>query len=320
MSVAPEIDSFADELARTCSDPLEIPAIVGPTGTGKTALAGAVAERLGGEVVSVDSVQIYREVNLGSGKPTREELERAPHHVIGAVSVVDPMDAGRFVALADAAIDDIRTRGKRPILCGGTFLWMKALVEGLAEMPPANATLREEYKEIERTHGRARVHAMLAAVDPVSAQRLAPNDFVRVSRALEIHALTGMTLSEHHARHGFRTARHRARYAGILVPEPRYTGLLQARVSSWLEAGWVEEVRALRAEGHGGCRALESVGFAEVAAHLEGRLRREELPDAIVRATRVFARRQRTWLKSTGVDWFALGSGASEPKRSPPGA
>lgn len=320
MSVAPELASFADELARTCSDPLELPAIVGPTGTGKTALACALAERMGGEVVSVDSVQIYREVNLGSGKPSREELARAPHHVLAAVSVTEPMDAGRFVAMADAAIDDVRSRGKRPILCGGTFLWMKALVEGLAEMPPANEELRAEYKELERTHGRAHLHAMLAAVDPVSAERLAPNDFVRVSRALEVHTLTGMTLSEHHARHGFRTARHRARYAGILVPEPHYTELLAARVRGWLAAGWVEEVEALRAQGHGACRALESVGFAEVTAFLEGHLTREELPEAVVRATRVFARRQRTWLKSASVDWFTLGSGASEPKRSPPGA
>lgn len=320
MSAAPELETFADELARTCADPLVLPAIVGPTGTGKTSLACALAARIAGEVISVDSVQVYREVDLGSGKPSAEELTRAPHHLVSVVGVREPLDAGRFVELADRAIDDIRRRGKRPILCGGTFLWMKALVEGLAEMPPASEELRATHKRLEAEHGRAHLHARLAEVDPASAARLAPNDFVRVSRALEVHALTGIPLSEHHAQHGFRTARHRAHYAGILVPEPRYTSLLTARVEGWLAAGWVEEVAELRARGLGECRALQSVGFAEVSRFLAGELPREELAGTIVRATRVFARRQRTWLKSASVDWFALGAGASDPKRSPPGA
>jgi tRNA dimethylallyltransferase len=320
VSVALDLALFADELAHTCADPLVLPAIVGPTGTGKTALACALAERIEGEVVSVDSVQVYREVNLGSGKPSAEELARAPHHLVSVASVTETLDAGRFVTLADQAIDDIRSRGKRPILCGGTFLWMKALVEGLAEMPAASEELRAHYTRLAAEHGRAHLHAMLAEVDAVSAARLAPNDFVRVSRALEVHALTGLPLSEHHAKHGFRTARHRAHYAGILVPEPHYTALVAARVEAWLRAGWVHEVEALRARDLGSCRALQAVGFAEVSAVLDGRLPMEELRDAIVRATRVFARRQRTWLKSASVDWFTLGPGASEPKRSPPGA
>jgi tRNA dimethylallyltransferase len=320
VSAAPELASFADELARTCAASSILPAIVGPTGSGKTALACALAERIGGEVISVDSVQVYREVNLGSGKPSVDELARAPHHLVSVASVTETLDAGRFVALADRAIDDIRSRGKRPILCGGTFLWMKALVEGLAEMPPASEDLRASYKRIESEHGRAHLHAMLAEVDPVSASRLAPNDFVRVSRALEVHALTGTPLSEHHAKHGFRTARHAAHYAGILVPEPHYTAMLTARVEGWLAAGWADEVEELRRRGLGGCRALQSVGFAEVSAFVAGELPREDLPGTIVRATRVFARRQRTWLKSASVDWFTLGAGANDPKRSPPGA
>ncbi len=306
MSAGPDLARFADALAESCVRSGAMPALVGPTGTGKTALACALAERIGGEIVSVDSVQIYRRVNLGSGKPSADELARAPHHLVSAVDLDTPMDAGRFVAMADEAIADIRARGKQPILCGGTFLWMKALVEGLAEMPPASEELRAAYARIAETDGRAALHARLREVDPVSGEKLAPNDFVRVSRALEVHALTGKTLSEHHAAHGFRTARHSVQHAGILVEEPRYTRLLEARVAAWLSAGWVDEVRALRDAGLGAARALASVGFAEVAEHLEGRLPASDLAPAVVRATRVFARRQRTWLKSASVTWFPL--------------
>jgi tRNA dimethylallyltransferase len=305
VSVAPELARFADALAERCAAEGRIPAIVGPTGTGKTALACALAERIGGEVVSVDSVQVYRGVNLGSGKPTDDELARAPHHLVSAIELDAPMDAGRFVAMADRAIASIRDRGKVPILCGGTFLWMKALAQGLAEMPAGSDELRAEHARIAELEGRAALHARLREVDPASAAKLAPNDLVRVSRALEVHVLTGKTLSELHAEHGFRADRYSVHYAAIRVDEPRYTELLGARVRAWLAAGWIDEVRALREQGHGAARALGAVGFAEVVAHLDGRLPERDLADAIVRSTRVFARRQRTWLKSATVAWLS---------------
>jgi tRNA dimethylallyltransferase len=304
VSVAPELARIADALAASCADPDRMPAIVGPTGTGKTALACALAERIGGEVVSVDSVQIYRGVNLGSGKPSEEELARAPHHLVSTVDLDAPMDAGRFVALADEAIAAIRARGRRPILCGGTFLWMKAVAQGLAAMPPASEELRAEHARIAESQGRAALHARLREVDPIAAGKLAPNDLVRVSRALEVHALTGKTLSELHAEHGFRADRYPVYYAGVRVDEPRYTALLEARVTGWLAAGWIAEVRALREAGYVSARALGSVGFAEIVAHLDGALALGDLAPAIVRATRVFARRQRTWLRSASVTWF----------------
>ena len=317
MSAAPELARFADALIAARTDPSSLFAIVGPTGTGKTALACCLAEQMQGEIISVDSVQIYRGVDLGSGKPSAVELARAPHHLVSCVDLDAPMDAGRFVTLADEAIADVRARGRTPILCGGTFLWMKALVDGLAEMPAANDELRAEYARIAETEGRAALHARLAVIDPASAQKLAPNDFVRVSRALEVHAVTGVPLSEYHARHGFREKRHRVQYAGILVAEPRYTEALMARVEAWLDAGWVDEVRALRDAGHGDARALGSVGFAEVAAFLDGALPKDELAQAIVRATRVFARRQRTWLKSAEVTWLDADPHARRSRQAP---
>ncbi len=304
MSDDPKLERFAEALVAADSDPSRLFAIVGPTGTGKTSLACALAERIQGEIISVDSVQIYRGVDLGSGKPTAHELSRAPHHLVSCVDLDAPMDAGRFVTMADETIADVRARGRTPILCGGTFLWMKALVDGLAEMPVANDELRAEYARVAETEGRAALHARLALVDPLSAQKLAPNDFVRVSRALEVHAVTGVPLSEYHARHGFRAKRHNVQYAGIFVSEPRYTDALTARVEGWLAAGWVDEVRALREAGHGAARALGAVGFAEVGAYLDGALPKDDLVQTIVRATRVFARRQRTWLKSADVTWL----------------
>ncbi len=312
-----DLTAAAAELVASYTDRTGLLAVVGPTGTGKTALACELAHELDGEIVSVDSVQIYRGVDLGSGKPSVGELARAPHHLVSCVDLDAPMDAGLFVAMADEAIAQVRARGRVPILCGGTFLWMKALVDGLAEMPAANEELRAEYARVAELEGRAALHARLAAVDPISATKLAPNDFVRVSRALEVYAVTGMTLSAFHEQHGFRDKRHSVHYAGIVINEPRYTEAVTARVRSWLSAGWVDEVQTLRDAGFGASRALQSVGFAQVSAFLDGALSRDELEGAIVRATRVFARRQRTWLNSATVRWFGT---RSTPKRSKPGA
>lgn len=281
----------------------ELLVVVGPTATGKTELAIQLAERFGGEVVSVDSVQIYREFDRGSGKPTAEERARAPHHLIDLVDPSSPIDAQRFADLADAAIAGIRSRGRAPILCGGTFLWVKAVLSGLAPAPPADPAVRARHAAIVQSEGRAALHAMLAAVDPESAARLAPNDYVRVSRALEIHEISGRPRSAWHAEHGFRVARHRARLIGVFRERDELDRRIAARTESWLNSGWIDEVEGLVARGYGGARAMGSVGYRQVHEHVEGKLARAELGPAIVRATRVFVRRQRTWLRDQPVRW-----------------
>jgi tRNA dimethylallyltransferase len=190
-----------------------------------------------------------------------------------------------------------------PIVCGGTFLWIKALVWGLASMPAASPELREEHARLAEKEGRAALHARLAAVDPESARRLAPNDLVRVSRALEVLALSGKTMSAWQKEHGFRGARHRARLVGVRRSPEELDARIAARARAWLSAGWVEEVRSLVARGYGGARAMGSVGYREVAAHVRGELAEGELSEAIVRATRVFGRRQRTWLRELTVSY-----------------
>jgi tRNA dimethylallyltransferase len=289
-------------LAALASQP-EIIAIVGPTASGKTELAIKLCERVSGEIISVDSVQVYREFNIGSGKPSAEEQNRARHHLIDCVSADAPMDAAAFVRAADVAITEIRSRGKVPILCGGTFLWMKALLQGLAEAPEASPEVRAKHHAIVQEHGRERLHAMLAERDPKSAARLHPNDALRVGRALEVLELTGRTMSALQEAHVFKTTRHNAKIFARKHEKEILSNRIEARAKAWLETGWIEETEALIAKGYGSTRPMTSVGYREVHSYLSGTLPKEDLLTQIVQSTRIFARRQRTWLNHEPVTW-----------------
>jgi tRNA dimethylallyltransferase len=289
--------------ARSCDG--ELVTVVGPTATGKTALAVALAESLGGEIISADSVQIYRGFDAGSGKPSAEELARAPHHLVSTLDPLEHVDAATWAESAAAAVADVRSRGLVPIVCGGTFLWIKALLYGLAPAPAGSPQLRERHRLIAEREGRTALHALLGRVDAESAARLHPNDFVRVSRALEVHELTGKPMSVWQSEHAFRPVRHGARLLAIASDPAALTERIRARVATWLASGWVEEVRDLVARGQGDARAMGSVGYAQVRAMLDGRVAPGDLEDAIVRATRVFARRQRTWLNHAEVTWLS---------------
>ncbi len=278
--------------------------IVGPTASGKSDLALATCEAVGGELVSADSIQIYRGFDIGSGKPTHEERARIAHHFVDTHDALSPIDAVSFARLADATIRDIRGRGRIPIVCGGTFFWVRALVLGLVDAPAADATIRARHRALADERGRGALHEELRRVDPESAERLHPNDFVRVSRALEVHELSGRKLSDWQTEHGFKEKRFDAAMLAIAHEPEALTERITARVERWLDHGWLDEVRALLDAGYGDARAMASVGYSEVRAHVQGKLTREELAGSIVRATRVFARRQRTWLGHAGVEWL----------------
>lgn len=291
--------------ALVLSEPAEIVVVVGPTASGKTALAVRLAEQLGGEVVSADSVQVYRRFDIGAGKPTPEERRRARHHLIDICDPLEPVDAARWATLADQTISEIRARGAVPIVAGGTFLWTRALLHGLAAAPPADEAVRGEHQRFVAGEGRAALHSRLSAVDPRAAQRLSPNDFVRVSRALEVYELTGTPLSEWHERHGFRQSRYRARLLGIRWSAEALSERIAARVEGMLDAGWIDEVQGLIAEGYGRARALGAVGYRQIAEAIErDALEPTALRADIIRATRIFARRQRTWLRDQPVTWL----------------
>jgi len=284
-------------------NPDRLLAVVGPTASGKTELAVSLAERLGGEIVSADSVQVYREFDVGSGKPTARERARAPHHLVGTHAPLEPIDAASWAQAASRAIDDVRARGRVPILCGGTFLWVKALLFGLAEAPAASPEVRDRLRGLAETEGRPALHARLREVDPVLAEKLHPNDLVRVSRALEVWETTGRPLSAWQSEHAFAREQYPARLVGVACDAVTLTDRIRARARAWLAEGWIEEVEGLLARGYGDARAMGSVGYAQVRAMLAGELPREELETSIVRATRVFARRQRTWLNHVDVAW-----------------
>lgn len=290
--------------ALALESPARLLAIVGPTASGKTELAIEVCERIGGEIVSADSVQIYRGFDIGSGKPSREEQARAAHHLVDALDPLESFDAAAYAAMAERAIGDVRARGKIPVLCGGTFFWVRALVLGLVPAPGADANIRARHEQLVAEQGRPALHAELAKVDPQSAARLHPNDMIRVSRALEVLELSGRPMSAWQTEHGFRQKRNDAVLVGIRVEPEALTERIAQRVDAWLASGWLEEVETLVERGYGEARPMGSVGYKEVRAHLAGDIARERLRDTIVQSTRTFVRRQMTWLKSAGVEWL----------------
>jgi len=284
-------------------EPDELLCVVGPTASSKTDLAIRICEEVGGEVVGADSVQIYRHFDIGSGKPTAAERERVPHHLVDVADASDPWDAARWASEAQQVIARVRSRGRVPVVCGGTYLWVRALVFGLAEAPPASAELRKALEQQAEQLGRPALHARLAAVDPETAARLSPNDFVRVQRALEVFELTGRPLSALHREHRDKPARHRARLVGVRWSAAELEARIAKRAVAWLAQGWSDEVRRLVAIGLREARPMAAVGYRQVLDYIEGRLPESELPASITRATKVFARRQRTWLRDAPVVW-----------------
>jgi tRNA dimethylallyltransferase len=276
--------------------------LVGPTASGKSTLAAALGARLPGEVINADSVQVYRHFDIGSGKPSPEERASCPHLLFDIRDPLEPLDAAAWAEQANAMVTEVRARGHVPIVCGGTFLWIRALLFGLAAAPKGDEALRKVHRDFVQEHGAAALHGRLALVDPTSAARLHPNDVLRVSRALEVHELSGTPLSDFHAAHGFKRARFEARMFALHWERPAYDERVATRVRGMLARGLVAEVEGLLAAGYASSRAMATVGYRQVAQALAaGDAADPELFTQIVRATRVFARRQRTWLREEPV-------------------
>lgn len=284
--------------------------IAGPTASGKTAWAHGLARALGGELVGADSVQVYRRLDIGSAKPTTEELDDIRHHLIDVVDLDAPYDASRYMADADAAIAEVHSRGRVPVVVGGTGLYLRALVTGLAQGIPADPVRRAALHARIAAGGRdelARMHDELRAVDPAYAARIHPTDPIRIVRALEVFAASGVALSEHHRRHAAEGPRYRARFMAIDIPRDVLRARVVARTDAMLARGWINEVAAILRDGYDpALKPLQSVGYAEVVAHLRGELPASELRDRVVFASMAFAKRQRNWFRSeAGVTWVA---------------
>lgn len=287
-------------------------AIVGPTGSGKTALALRLARERGGEVVSCDSLQVYRGLDIGSAKPTPGERAAVPHHLLDVVEPGQDFSAAEYARLARTALADVAARGRLPIVAGGTGLYLKALLQGLFEGPSRHEPLRRRLEAIAERHGDPRLHRLLARVDPESASRLSARDRLRVVRALEVFWTTGRPLSAHHRQgaeplRGFSTL--------VLGLAPDRAALRQAverRTSEMFERGLLEEVRGLLARGlPPDLRPLRAIGYRQAVAVLQGRLTRPEAERDIVVDTLRFAKRQMTWFRHQAeVTWCPDGESA----------
>lgn len=281
--------------------------LMGPTGAGKTAAALWLATRLPLEIVSVDSALVYRGLDIGTAKPDPGERRRVPHHLIDLCDPAEAYSAGRFRADARAAIAAIRARGRLPLLVGGTGLYFQVLERGIAELPSVTPALRAALREEMAALGPAALHARLAALDPVSAARIHPNDPQRITRALEVHAETGRPLSAHFDVGCGGLEGSVVKY--VLAPRDR-EGLrarLATRFVAMLGQGLVNEVAALRARGDldAACPALRAVGYREVWRHLAGEFTRAEMVSRVVIATRQYAKRQYTWFRrERDARWF----------------
>lgn len=288
-------------------------ALMGPTASGKSAYAIALARRLGGEIVSVDSALVYRGLDIGAAKPTADERAQVPHHLVDVCDPWQPFSAADFARAARAAIDSILARGRLPVLAGGTGLYFRALLEGLSEMPEADPGVRAALAAEAAERGWAALHAELARVDPEAAARIHATDAQRIQRALEVYRLSGRAISDW--QRNARTARLPLRVLKLVLAPPQRALLharIEARFDAMLTAGFLDEVRALRAlpELRAHPRPLElpalrAVGYRQAWEHLDGASSPAEFRARAIAATRQLAKRQYTWLRGElDARWF----------------
>lgn len=275
--------------------------LMGPTAVGKTELAVWLASRGPFEIVSVDSAMVYRRMDIGTGKPDREVLERAPHRLIDIREPHEAYSAGRFRRDAEREIADIHRAGRIPLLVGGTGLYFATLLRGLSPMPPADPGLRRELDREAARDGWPAMHARLARLDPAAAARIHPNDPQRVQRALEVAIRSGVPLSRLHAKRRDPVPGARMRVITLEMPERALLHeRIQARFRSMLDRGFVDEVRALRADPRSSLDlpAMRAVGYRQVWTWLDGGTAFEAMVDSALAATRRLAKRQLTWLRT----------------------
>lgn len=281
--------------------------LMGPTASGKTALAIALRQHLPVEIISVDSALIYRGMDIGTAKPNAEELSQAPHRLIDILDPSLPYSAADFRRDALNVMDEITAQGKIPLLVGGTMLYFKALLEGLSPLPSADPVVRAEIEQIAQLQGWTEIHRRLAEVDPVAAARIHPNDPQRLSRALEVYLISGQTLTEMTQTAGEELPYNVFQFA--IAPQDRKIlhERIEQRFHQMLAAGFEEEVRALYKRGdlHVDLPSIRCVGYRQMWSYLEGEINYDEMVYRGICATRQLAKRQITWLRSwENVHWL----------------
>ena len=285
---------------------LPLVAIVGPTASGKSALGVWLAERLHGEVVACDSTQLYRGFDIGTAKPWRQERRGVAHHLLDVLDAGQEATAGGYRERAIAVLDDLRGRKKLPILTVGTGLYLRALLEGLADVPQRSAELRERLRASAAGHGEGYLHGVLEKMDPESAGKIAAADEQKLIRAIEVCLLTNKPLSEVHRRGRKALEGWRAVKIGLAPEREKLYERVHARTEAMLAGGWLDEVRGLLEAGvPENAKGFDFIGYRELRAVLRGEMRIEDARAAIQQATRRYAKRQMTWFRrESGVEWL----------------
>jgi len=281
--------------------------ISGPTGIGKTAVAIAVAETFGGEIIGADSMQIYRYMDIGTAKPTAEEQTRVTHHMIDVTNPDENFDAARYARMARACVHKLAQNNILPIIAGGTGLYIKALLYGLSSEAIADKVVRNRLKNEATTKGSRFLHKRLASRDPSAAKRIHPNDTFRIIRALEVYEITGRQMSSIQTAHRFGDHLFDALKIGLCMDREALYTQIDRRVEDMIATGLVDEVKGLLGRGFDPeIKAMQSIGYRHITSFLQGKLSREEAIRTMKRDTRRYAKRQMTWFKRVpDIIWVA---------------
>ena len=275
----------------------KVAVLVGPTAVGKTAVALELARELGAQIVNADSLQVYRELDIGTAKPTPGERALVPHHLVDVADPPEPYDADRFCREGREILARLQSRGVIPLVVGGTGLYLKALLSGLFTEGSPDAKIRQRLRQELTDKGLPALHERLRRLDPASAWRLHPHDTYRVLRALEVILATGEPLSALHDSHQFRDAPYRTLKLGLIRPREELNQRIEARVEVMLALGWLEEVKGLLERYPPDLKPLQALGYRHLIAFLQDRWSWEEAMELLKRDTRRYAKRQLTWFR-----------------------
>jgi len=286
---------------------LPLVAIVGPTASGKSALAVKLAERFGGEVVACDSTQLYRGFDIGTAKPTLEERRGVLHHLIDVLDPKDNATAGAYRQMALQILQDLKKRGRLPVFTVGTGLYLRALLEGLADVPQRSEELRERLRASIDEHPPGYLHRILKRLDPQAARKIAPADEQKLIRAVEVCVLARKPISAVHSTGRVPLEGWRILKVGLMLPREKLNERINARTDAMLEQGWMREVQVLLDSGlNENAKPFDFIGYRELRAVLRGERTLQEARDAIRQGTRRYAKRQLTWFrKEPSVRWFS---------------
>lgn len=283
--------------------------LCGPTAVGKSKIGLELADKLNAEIVSADSQQVWRELDIGTAKPSPADRAKVAHHLIDVANPDEHFDVARYTGLAGQAIEDIWNRGKLVLVVGGAGMYIQTLLYGLCEAPPQDKMVRKKLSEEMEENGLHPLYERLQKIDPGVESRIHPNDKTRILRSLEVYALTGHPLSHFHSQHQKQEPRYEALQLGLNCDRTLLHEKINKRVDWMMANGWVEEVRELLKFYSGESQALQSIGYQQIVEYLRGEKNLKETTEEIKQATRALARRQMTWLRAQeGLLWYEPGS------------